>query len=81
MRGVADTGRGAGDFEPDPVLVRGVIGRMIVGLGDLVDSRGTASALGLIVDVSAGKVGFVGDGPVGVLIVRCRSGTACDDPV
>ena len=70
MRGVVDNGRGTGDFEPDPVLVRGVMGRMIVGVDDLVEGKRVASVLGFVVNVSTGGEGFTGDDPVGVLIVR-----------
>lgn len=72
--GAVEDGRGAGDFEP--VLVRGVMGRMMVGFGDFVDSRGTTSALGFALNVSTGVVGFTGVAAIGVLIVRCRRGTA-----
>ena len=69
MCGVVDE-CSAGDFEPDPVLVRGVMGRMIVGVDDLVEGKRVASVLDFVVNGSTGGEGFTGDDPVGVLIVR-----------
>ncbi len=73
-----DDGRGPGDL--DPVEVLGVIGRMIVGLGEWESGREIGSGLGLVVNVSAG-VALAGDMPIGVLIVRCRTAVAWEDPV
>ena len=70
--------RGAGDL--DPVEVRGVVGRMIVGLGEWESGRAIGSGLGLAVNVSVGET-LVGEIPIGVLIVRCRMAVACGDPV
>lgn len=73
-----DDGRGAGDFDPAEVL--GVIGRMIVGLGEWESGREIGSGLGLVVNVSAG-VTLAGEMPIGVLIVRCRMAAGCEEPV
>ncbi len=71
VRNAADEGRGAGDFEPE-LVVRGVIGRMMVGLGECARGRVTGSTLGFVENVPAGATGLSGATPVGVLMVRCR---------
>ena len=74
----AEGGRGAGDLDPDwgmpgALLVRGVMGRMI-GFGERERGREIGSALGFVVNVSAGELNLAGAAPVGVLIVRCLIG-------
>ena len=69
-----EEGRGAGDFEPGDTtqpVVRGVIGRMMMGFGEWESGRGTGSALGFVENVSEGVAGLDGATPVGVLMVRC----------